>query len=128
MRLRKAADGLVRKPPMPNGPTVTVCFGDDVESPDVGLVRVEVPVGAGMPAHRHSGSDVILAPVTGWVLIQGGDESIEVHVGDSALIHKDEEVSLTNPGTETAHVLVAAGPAEFVSSIRAWPEPDPATL
>ncbi len=124
MQLRKEAEGLVRKPPAPNGPVVTVFFGGEEGGPDVGLVRVHVPAGAGMPAHRHNGSDVILAPVVGWVRISKGEESIEVHAGDSALIRKDEEVSLTNPGSEPAHVIVAAGPAEFVAGIREWPEPD----
>lgn len=124
MQLRKEAEALVRKPPAPNSPVVTVFFGGEEGGPDVGLVRVQVPAGAGMSAHRHNGSDVILAPVVGWVRISKGEEAIDVHVGDSALVLKDEAVSLTNPGSETAHVIVAAGPADFVAGIREWPEPD----
>lgn len=121
MQLRREADGLVRKPPVPNSPTVTVVFGGEDGGPDVGLVRVLVPAGAGMPAHRHNGSDVILTPIAGFVRITKGQESMDVHVGDSALVDKDEEVSLMNPGEEDAHVIVAAGPADFVTGIRAWP-------
>ncbi|MDN5723604.1 MAG: cupin domain-containing protein [Corynebacterium sp.] len=124
MQLCKQAEGLVRTPPVPNAPIITVFFGGEQDGPDVGLVRVQVPPGAGMPAHRHNGSDVILAPVVGWVRISKGDESLEVHPGDAALVGKDEQVSLTNPGTETAHVIVAAGPADFVAGIRQWPQPD----
>lgn len=111
----------MRKPQAPNSPTVTVFFGGEGEGADVGLVRVEVPAGAGMPPHKHNGSDVILTPVTGYVRIEKGSEAIEVHVGDSALVGKDEKVSLTNPGTETAEVIVAAGPANFVAGILSWP-------
>lgn len=121
MQLRKQAEGLVRKPPVPNSPTLTVFFGGDDGSPDLGLVRVQVPAGAGMPPHRHNGSDVILAPVTGWVRISKDEESIDVYTGDCALIRKDEEVSMTNPGEQTADVIVAAGPAHFVANIRQWP-------
>ncbi len=124
MHLRKQAEGLVRRPPVPNSPTLTVFFGGDDDGSDIGLVRVEVPAGAGMPPHRHNGSDVVLAPVAGWVRIAQGEESIDVHAGDCAWIGKDEEVSLTNPGEQTAHVLVAAGPAHFVASIRQWPTPE----
>lgn len=99
-------------------------FGGEENGPDVGLVRVQVPAGGAMPAHRHKGSDVILAPITGRVRISKGEESIEVNAGDCALVRKDEEVSLINPGNETAQVIVAAGPADFVAGIREWPEAD----
>ncbi len=123
MQLRTEADGLVRKPASPNSPVVTVLFGGEEGGPDVGLVRVVVPAGAAMPTHKHNGSDVILTPVEGFVRIVKGDESIDVHVGDSALVLKDEAVSLSNPGDETAHLLVAAGPADFIAGVRSWPEP-----
>lgn len=124
MQLRKGAESLVRKPPIPDSPVITVFFGGEQNGPDVGLVRVQIPVGAGMPAHRHDGSDVILAPVAGWVRISKEEETIEVRPGDAALVGKNEKVSLTNPGTETAHVIVAAGPADFIAGIRQWPQPD----
>lgn len=124
MKLVKHGDGLVRRPPTPNAPTVTVVFGGEEGGPDVGLVRVHLSAGAGMRAHRHNGSDVILTSLTGSVRIGKGDEIIDVHVGDSALIGKDEAVSLTNPGRDDAEVLVAAGPADFIKGIRAWPGSD----
>lgn len=123
MELRQHGDGLVRKPPVPGGPTVTVLFGGDPGGPDVGVVQVEVPPGAGMPEHRHGGSDVVLVPVAGTVTISKGAESITINAGDAALVRKDEAVSLVNRGPETARVIVAAGPADFVAGIRSWPEP-----
>jgi len=123
MYLRKAAEGLLRKPPQPDSPTVTVFFAGD-ESPDLGMVEVAVPPGAGMPPHQHGGSDVVLVPISGHVLIAKDSEEIEVHVGDAALITRDEKVSLTNPGDEPARLIVAAGPANFVAGVREWPSPD----
>lgn len=108
---------------MPNSPTVTVVFGGEDGSPDVGLVRVHVPPGARMPPHKHNGSDVILTPVAGSVRINNGVQSFDVQVGDSALIGRDEEVALSNPGSEPADLIVAAGPANFVTAVRAWPAP-----
>lgn len=98
-------------------------FGGEEDGPDVGLVRVRVSAGAGMPSHRHNGSDVIVTPVTGRVRISDGETTVEVGVGSSALVRKDEEVSLTNPGNEPAEVLVSAGPADFIAGVRQWPEP-----
>lgn len=125
MELARHTEGLLRKPPSPNSPTVRVVFGGEEDGPGVGLVRVSVPPGAGMGAHRHGGSDVILTAIAGMVRISDGEKSIDVHVGDSALIRRDEAVSLTNPGDHGADVLVAAGPANFVAGIRGWPEPAP---
>ncbi|NYI66443.1 cupin domain-containing protein [Spelaeicoccus albus] len=114
---------MIRQPPAPDSPTVTVYFGDETESPDVGMVRVDVPAGAGMPTHKHSGSDVILTPISGFVRVVKGEESVDVHVGDAVYITRDEAVSLANPGTQPARLIVAAGPANFVAGIRAWPDP-----
>lgn len=124
MKLVKQGDGLVRRPPAPNAPTVTVVVGGEEGGPDVGLVRVHVPAGAGMPAHRHNGSDVILTPTAGTVRISKGEDFLDVNVGDSALVRKDEEVSLTNPGGQDAEIIVAAGPAHFIAGIRSWPGAD----
>jgi len=123
MELRTAENSPRRQPPGENTPTVTVVFGGEEGGPDVGLVRVNVPAGGGMPVHRHGGSDVILTPIAGRVTISDGEASVDVHAGDSALILKDEQVSLTNPGDEPAEIIVSAGPANFVAGIRQWPEP-----
>lgn len=123
MELSSTVNSPRRQPPGENTPIVTVVFGGEEGGPDVGLVRVKVPVGAGMPAHRHGGSDVVITPVAGRVTISDGDASVDVEIGDSALIRKDEQVSLTNSGDETAEIIVSAGPANFVAGIRQWPEP-----
>lgn len=125
MQLRTADEALVRTTAAANGPTVTAFFGGgEADSADVGLVRVTVPPGGGMPPHQHAGSDVILTPTSGRVVItrEGGHE-ITVATGDAALIGRDETVALTNPGEEEAHFIVAAGPADFVAGIRSWPAP-----
>ncbi len=123
MELVKHAEGLRRQPRVPNAPTVTVILGGNEDGPSLGLVHVHVPPGGGMPAHRHNGSDVILTPTAGMVRIIKDEETVEVHVGDSVLIGRDEKVALMNPGDSAAEVIVAAGPAHFVAGIRGWPEP-----
>ncbi|NLG21389.1 MAG: cupin domain-containing protein [Actinomycetales bacterium] len=124
MQLCTAGDALLRQPPSPNSPTVAVFFGGtEMDSHDVGVVRVSVPPGGGMPPHRHSGSDVILVPTAGSVTItKEGGQRIEVSVGDAALIGRNEAVALDNPGADVAVIIVAAGPADFVAGIRNWPE------
>ena len=127
MKLRTAADAAVRKPPLPDSPVISVFFGGPDDPGDLGLLKVAVPAGAGMPPHRHHGSDVILIPVAGFVRIVKGEEQIDVYPGDAAFIDKDEAVSLTNPGTQDAQLFVAAGPASFVRTVLAWAAVDAAT-
>lgn len=121
MELRRRGEGSRHRAPLPDAPTVEVLFGGEDGGPDVAVVRVEVPAGASMPPHAHNGSDVILVPTAGAVEITKGDETIRVGVGDTALIGRTEVVSLRNAGEETAEVVVAAGPPDFVSVLRSWP-------
>lgn len=123
MQLCTAADALLRKPHAENSPTVAVYFGGSSEEDSpVGLARVTVPARGGMPPHRHSGSEVILVPTRGRVLLtrEGGQE-LTVEVGDAALIGRYEAVALTNPDDAEAEVIVAAGPSNFVAGLRNWP-------
>src|SRR5690625_7276644 len=114
MKLRTAADAAVRQPPLPDSPVISVFFGGADDPGDLGLLKVAVPAGAGMPPHRQHGSDVILIPAAGFVRIGKGEEAIDVCPGDAAVSEKDEAVSLTYPGKQDARVLVAARPASCV--------------
>lgn len=126
MEVRSRGHGS-RHQPAPGAPLVEVLFGGEPDGPDLGVVYVEVPVGAIMPEHTHAGSDVVLLPVDGAVEIAKGAESVTVAVGDAICIRKDEAVSLRNPGDRTAQLIVAAAPPAFVAGIRSWPAaPDPA--
>lgn len=49
------------------------------------------------------------------------EEVAEVGPGDAVLVRKEEAVGLANPGDETAELVVAAGPANFVAAARAMP-------
>lgn len=121
MKLITNSDAPIVSADFPNTPSVSVLFGEE-SSPDVGMVRVTVPSGVGMPPHRHSGSDVILTLMSGAVRISKDEEVVDVEVGHTLLILKDEVVALDNPHEHPAEVLVAAGPAAFVSTVRGWPE------
>lgn len=122
MQLMKTRNAPTHCAHFPTSPSVTVLFGANEDSADIGMLRVAVPAGASMPTHRHGGSDVILTPVTGSVRVTKDGEPLEIEVGDTLLILKDEAVALTNPHQATAELLVAAGPAAFISTVRSWPQ------
>lgn len=120
MQVRSASQIPFRSPGEAR-PTVTVLFGGDGDPTDVGLVRVTMPPGVEMPAHKHHGSDVIVSPISGQVQMHQGEDTIDLTVGDSVLVDKEEAVSLTNRSSETAELLVAAGPTNFVATVARWP-------
>ncbi len=124
MHLVRGQDAPVHSTRGCDGPTITVLFGGNRDSDQVGMVRVAMPPNTRMPSHRHGGSDTILAPVSGSVRITKADEVIDLGPGDALLILKYESVTLENPHQQPAEVLVAAGPAGFVSAVRRAPSRD----
>ena len=116
MKLVTAQEVSKRRPNKENGPTISVYFGGEGDSADIGVIKITVPPsGGGMAPHKHNGSDIVISPLSGSVVIAKEDESLEVKVGDSILILRDELVSLSNNNAEEAVVLVSAGPADFIS-------------
>lgn len=121
MEVRTRGDG-PRHQPAPGAPLVEVLFGGEPGGPDLGVIHIEVPVGASMPAHTHGGSDIVLLPLEGAVEITKDGDTVRVGVADAILIHKDEAVALRNAGDQPAQLIVAAAPPAFVAGVRSWPE------
>lgn len=115
MKFIKAEDTQQRHPNADTAPYISVYFGGEGDSPDVGFLHIRVPGnGGGMPAHKHNGSDIVITAIKGSVVITREEESHEVTPGTAIQILRDEAVSLSNPNEEDAEIFVAAGPADFV--------------
>lgn len=121
MQVVRKGEGLLRRPPAPNAPTITVIFGGEEGGPELGLAHVLVPVGARMAPHVHGGSDVIITTVRGRVQITTEATVVDLPEGDHVWIGKTEAVGLTNPTDEPAEFLVAAAPPNFIAGIRNMP-------
>ncbi len=121
MHLVRGQDAPVHATRGSDGPTISVLFGANRDSDQVGMVRVTMPPSSHMPPHRHGGSDTILAPVKGSVRVTKAGEPVDLDPGDALLILKYESVTLENPHQQPAEVLVAAGPAGFISAVRRAP-------
>ena len=90
---------------IPDYSSVAVLIGEE-DGADLGMVRIDVPAGSHMQEHRHNGSDVILAPISGAVRIIKEGATTDVRTGDAVLILKDESVELVNPHDDAAELIV----------------------
>lgn len=94
------------------------------DGPGVGVVDVVVPAGARMSDHAHGDSETLLIPRSGRLrLIDAESGSVtELEPGMLATIPIGEMVSLENPGTEEARMLVVLTPPDFAGAVATWPE------
>jgi quercetin dioxygenase-like cupin family protein len=90
-------------------------------SDQVAVIHVEIPAGGGMPEHDHGASQVVLIPLVGSVQVRHGQDVHTVVPGSAAHIDTGERVSLVNPGSEPASLMVVASPPEFAAGLAAWP-------
>ncbi|WP_198682407.1 cupin domain-containing protein [Kribbella sp. VKM Ac-2569] len=90
-------------------------------SDNIAMVQVWIPPGGGLPEHDHGPSEIVLVHVSGSIELQQGDQQHRLGPGTVAHIATGERVSLTNPGTEPAVMMIVASPPDFVARITRWP-------
>lgn len=109
-----------RRAPIAGGPTMEVLVAAET-SDNVAMVQVWIPPGGGLPEHDHGPSEIVLIHRSGSIELRQGDQLHRLAPGAIAHIATGERVSLTNPGTEPAVMMIVASPAEFVARIAGWP-------
>ena len=105
---------------IPGGPTVA-SLTPVGSSDQVAVVRVEIPAGGGMPEHDHGVSEIVLIPLSGTAELRNDGKAQTLSAGMAAYIACGERVSLANPGSEPAFLMVVASPPEFARRLAAWP-------
>ena len=86
------------------GNTITSYAAPARGSDETALYRVDLPPGAGLPAHRHDHLDVFVV-VTGRATFELGDETMELARGDSVMVPIGVRHVL-NAGTDGCSILV----------------------
>lgn len=109
-----------RRAPIPGGPTMEVLVAGDT-SDTIGIVQVWIPPGGGLPEHDHGPSEIVLIHVSGLIELRQGDQHHSLGPGAVAHIATGERVSLTNPGTDPAVMMIVASPSDFVARLASWP-------
>jgi quercetin dioxygenase-like cupin family protein len=91
-----------------------------VETDHLAVIRVTLPPASKMPRHAHGESEALLIPLAGQLLVAGGDRCVErLAPGVLATLAAHERVSVENPTTQPASMLVCFGPATFVETLPA---------
>ena len=109
-----------RRAPLPGGPTMEVLVAAET-SDNIAMVQVWIPPGGGLPEHDHGPSEIVLVHVSGSIELRHNDHQHRLAPGAVAHIATGERVSLINPGTEPAVMMIVASPPEFVARIANWP-------
>jgi quercetin dioxygenase-like cupin family protein len=106
--------------------TVLTPFGDGAAidvllegAPEqLAAIHVTVKGGARMPEHDHGESDALLIPLTGQLILRGNVTEAQLTSGVIAFVAAGERVSVENPTTATASMIVCFAPASFVHALR----------
>ncbi|WP_327667726.1 cupin domain-containing protein [Streptomyces sp. NBC_00485] len=109
-----------RRAPVAGGPTAAPLM-TATTSGQLAVIHLEIPPGGGMPEHDHGASQIVLIPVSGSVRVHQGRDVHTLVPGSAAHIDTGERVSLANPGTEPASLMVVASPPAFASRLEEWP-------
>lgn len=120
MHLTKIGTTPRRRAPLPGGPSMEVLVAAEI-SDKIAMVQVWIPPGGGLPEHDHGPSEIVLVHISGSIDLRQGDQRHSLAPGVVAHIATGERVSLTNPGTEPAVMMIVASPPEFVARITSWP-------
>ncbi len=111
-----------RRAPLPGGPDVEILIGAQEGRP-IGVLHVTVPPGGVMPAHEHGASEVLLISLGGEArVVDAQDGAVtELAPGALATIPVGRRVSLENPGSQPARLLVVLTPPDFAEQLTSWP-------
>lgn len=106
--------------PFPGGPEVEMLLGPGA-SEQVAVIHATLPAGSSMPEHDHGASQVVVIPLAGSVELRRGEERRELRLGSAGHVATGERVSLANPGTEPASLIIVVSPPDFAAGFAAWP-------
>ena len=120
MHIAEISTSSRRRAPLPNGPIAQALTSPDI-SDQLAVVHVELPAGGAMPEHDHGASQIVLIPLSGSVELRHDGTRRILSAGSAAHIATGERVSLVNPGTEPASLMVVASPPEFAGRLASWP-------
>lgn len=124
MQVVRSGSGVLRAAPVEGGPRAEVLVGPGVRARggNLGVARVVVPPGGGMPEHEHGESEAVVVPQSGRIVVGGREGRETLEPGAVALIGVGERVSLKNPSSsEPAELLAFFSPPGFVGALESWP-------
>jgi quercetin dioxygenase-like cupin family protein len=116
MRIETIDSPAARRISFGDGATVEVLL--DGASRRLAAALVTVAAGAELPEHDHGGSDALLIPLTGRLLLSGRGGEATLTPGTVAFIATGERVSVQNPATSPASMVVCFAPTDFIDALQ----------
>ena len=93
-------------------------------SPQLVFVTEDLPVGAKIDRHRHSGADEIIFLQNGLARVSLGDRVREVHAGATVFAPANTWIEVTNIGTDAIHGVFVFSAPGFDDFMRAESVPE----
>jgi quercetin dioxygenase-like cupin family protein len=112
-----------RRTMLATGVAIDVIVGtDDHPDTQAAMARVTLPPQTTLPRHDHGESDALLVPLDGRLLVCGTGGRIEsLETGRVIVVPAHESVSVQNPGSHAASMLVCFAPGTFLQELSATP-------
>ncbi|MGH3151568.1 MAG: cupin domain-containing protein [Streptosporangiaceae bacterium] len=107
---------------VPAGPAAATLI---LPAGSAGMAAVHVELPEGRPGSDPGTAEIVLISLCGTAELRHEDghdgPAVTLLAGRAAYITRGERVSLTNPGSEPASVMVIASPPEFAGQLATWP-------
>ena len=116
MWARRVDDATTALTPFGEGAAIDVLLEGAPER--LAAIHVTVKPGARMPEHDHGESDALLIPLTGQLILRAAITEEELVSGMVAFVAAGERVSVENPTTAAASMIVCFAPASFVHALQ----------
>lgn len=117
MHVAKIGTSPRRRAPVAGGPEVETLTTTD----GIAVVHMEIPAGGGLPEHDHGPSQIVLVLLSGVVRVTYGGVEHTLEPGAVAHVGTGQRITVWNPGTEPAALMLVASPSDFVAQLAAWP-------
>lgn len=121
MRVVVPGHGLVRRAPLPLGPSVEILVDEQDNAGQIAAAHLTIPAGGGMPEHTHGDSAALLIMLDGELRIRSGDREDTLVPGTLVYVARGERIGLANGAGRPATVLAVFAPADFIRTPTRWP-------
>jgi 3-phenylpropionate/trans-cinnamate dioxygenase ferredoxin subunit len=102
------AEGTLQRDLTPAGPTVEALIDQTPDGGRLAVTEIVIPPGLGMREHDHGGSEALLVPLEGVLVVTSGTQRRDISSGMVVLLERGERVQLSNLTGEPFTMIVVS--------------------